>query len=204
MTIKTQRQDYRIIYEIIENEAKVLDLGCGDGELLSFLAKEKNAKVQGIELDSEAIRSCVEKGLTVFHSDIESGLSFYPDKAFDYVILNQSLQQLKRVEFVIHESLRVGRKIIVGFPNFAQIGARLALLFRGKAPVTSDLPYLWYSTPNLRFLSIQDFRDYCQAKGISIFKAYHFCHGLQVCFLPNLIASGAIYVIGNGGGVKSV
>ncbi|MDD5595753.1 MAG: methionine biosynthesis protein MetW, partial [Candidatus Omnitrophica bacterium] len=153
--------DYQVILGIIDPDAKVLDLGCGNGDLLFLLAKEKNAKVQGIELDEQAIYKCVEKGLSVFHSDIDSGLSEYPDKSFDYVILNQSLQQVKKAEFVLREALRVGKKVVVGFPNFANIKARGMLFFRGKAPISKSFPFHWYDSPNVRFLSISDFKDYC-------------------------------------------
>ncbi|MDO9585182.1 MAG: methionine biosynthesis protein MetW, partial [Syntrophales bacterium] len=134
------RLDYRIIYEIIKPGSRVLDLGCGNGDLLYLLARDKNAKVQGIELNDEAVYQCVKKGLSVFNSDIESGLVEYPDQSFDYVILNQSMQEVTKVDFIIHEALRVGGKVIVGFPNFAQISARLRFFFQGKAPMTKALP----------------------------------------------------------------
>ena len=121
------REDYKIISEIIGSGSKVLDLGCGDGELMALLAKEKNARAQGIELDDSQIYKCVERGLSVFHSDIDSGLLEYPDKSFDYVILNQTMQQAKKADFVIQEALRVGKKLIVGFPNFAYVKARVSI-----------------------------------------------------------------------------
>jgi len=147
--MQSKRIDYRIIYKIIQPKSRVLDLGCGDGELLSFLVKEKKVKAQGIELNEAAIYNCVEKGLSVFHGNIETGLSGYPDNAFDYVILNQSMQEVKDVEHVVDEALRIGRKVIVGFPNFAQLKARSRLFLKGKVPITSSLPYRWYNTPNL-------------------------------------------------------
>jgi len=171
MGLETVRLDHKIIYQIIETGARVLDLGCGNGDLIYFLAREKGAKVQGIELSEEAIYKCVEKGLSVFHSDIDSGLIEYPDKSFDYVILNQSMQEVKKVDFVLREALRVGKKVIVGFPNFAYVSARLRLFFRGKTPVTRSLPYRWYNTPNLHFLSLSDFKDFCSEKKIEILKS---------------------------------
>jgi methionine biosynthesis protein MetW len=187
--------DYKIINQIIEPGASVLDLGCGSGELLSFLVKEKKARVQGIELNDAAIHQCVEKGLSVFHGDIDSGLSYYPDKSFDYVILNQSLQEVKGVDFVIGEALRVGRKVIVGFPNFAYITSRMNLFFRGRAPITASLPYTWNSTPNLRFLSIYDFKDYCVQKGIHILSIHHLGRNRTVKFLPNVFAMNAVFLL---------
>lgn len=189
------RADYKIISEIIEPGSKVLDLGCGDGELMLLLTKEKLVKVQGIELDDSQIYKCVEKGLSVFHGDIDSGLAGYPDKSFDYCILNQTMQQAKRADFVIQESLRVGRKLIVGFPNFAFITARSRLFFKGKTPVTKALPFHWYDTPNLHFLTISDFKDYCADKNIKTLAAYYLGQSARVFFWPNLFALNAIFVL---------
>jgi len=125
------RLDHQVIYNIIEHNARVLDLGCGDGELLSLLEQGKNIKGQGVEVDDKAIYKCVEKGLTVFHGDIDSGLIGYPTQAFDYVVLNQTMQEAKKAELVLAEALRVGKKVIVGFPNFASLRARLSIFFGG-------------------------------------------------------------------------
>jgi methionine biosynthesis protein MetW len=195
MVLNTIRLDHRIIYGIVEPQARVLDLGCGDGELLSLLAREKNAKVQGIELSDQAIYKCVEKGLSVFHGDIDSGLSEYPDKSFDYVILNQSMQELRKADFVIEETLRVGRKVIVGFPNFAYYKGRFMLFLKGKAPITKSLPYRWYDTPNLHFLSISDFKDFCQDKNIKIIDSFYLGKDRPIKFWPNLLALNAVFVI---------
>ncbi len=187
--------DHRIIGGIIESASSVLDLGCGTGELLEYLVREKNAKVQGIELNDEAIHRCVEKGLSVFHGDIDSGLSYYPDHAFDYVILNQSLQEVKGVDLVIREALRVGRRVIVGFPNFAHLTSRSLLFFGGKAPTTPALPHAWYSTPNLRFLSIADFKNYCRLRGFRVLDTFYLGKGKRVRILPNLFARNAIFLL---------
>ena len=195
MVFNTVRLDHKIIYQIIEPGSSVLDLGCGSGDLLYFLAKEKSAQVQGIELSEAAIYKCVEKGLSVFHSDIDSGLIEYPGRSFDYVILNQSMQEVKKVDFVIKEALRVGKKVIVGFPNFAYWPARFRLFLRGKAPVTVSLPYHWYDTPNLHFLSISDFTDFCAEKKIKILSTYYLGEKRLVKFLPNFFASNVIFVI---------
>lgn len=171
MKYENIRIDHRIILGLIKPHSTVLDLGCGAGELLYILAKEKYVHGQGIEVDEQAIYKCVAKGLNVFHGDIDTGLSEYKDKSFDYVILNQSLQQIIHVDKVLQDALRVGKEVIVGFPNFAYYKSRLQIFFQGKAPVTGALPYQWYETPNLHFLSILDFIAYCRIKGINIGKS---------------------------------
>ena len=195
MLSDTSRSDHRIIYQFVEAGARVLDLGCGNGDLMYLLAREKNARVQGIELDDTAIYECVKKGLSVIHSDIESGLVEYPDRSFDYVILNQSMQEVKRVDMVFEQALRIGTRIIVGFPNFAYMGARLMLFFRGMSPITSSLPYHWNDTPNVRFLSISDFRDYCNEKRLRILAARYLNAEKEIRFWPNLFALNAIFIV---------
>ncbi len=189
------RLDHQIIYRIVEPGARVLDLGCGNGGLLYLLAREKGAKVQGIEVNETAIYQCVKKGLSVFHSDIESGLAEYPENSFDYVILNQSMQEVKKIDWLIQEALRIGGKIIVGFPNFAFLQARFMLFFRGKAPITPSLPYRWYDTPNVRFLSINDFRDFCREKSLKVMEAHYLGKERTINLWPNLLALNAIFVL---------
>jgi methionine biosynthesis protein MetW len=190
-----ERLDHRIICNIVDFNMRVLDLGCSDGALMSLLVREKNAAVQGIELDDEAVHRCVEKGLTVFQGDIESGLADYPDQSFDDVILNQSMQEVRKVDFVIQECLRVGKRVIVGFPNFAHITSRWSLFFRGRTPVTPSLPHLWHETPNVRFLTIRDFEDFCKNKGLRVIRAVYLGTGGTLTCCPNLLARDAIYVL---------
>jgi methionine biosynthesis protein MetW len=181
---------------MIRTGASVLDLGCGEGELLSLLKREKGiTQAQGIEIDEQAIYKCVAKGLSVFHGDIDTGLSEYADSSFDYVILNQSFQQVKKPDRVLAESLRVGREGIVSFPNFAYISARYYLAVRGVAPVTRSLPYEWYDTPNIHFLSIADFKHYCNNKNIKIEKSVYLGSKGTLRIFPNLLALVGIFLI---------
>ncbi|MBP6943638.1 MAG: methionine biosynthesis protein MetW, partial [Candidatus Omnitrophica bacterium] len=191
MTKEAKRPDHEVIYGIVEPGSRVLDLGCGEGDLLYLLTKGKGVKAQGVELSEAAIYKCVEKGLSVFHGDIDSGLNDYPDRSFDYVILNQSMQEVKKVDFVIDEALRVGGRVIVGFPNFAYWRARLRLFLKGKTPVTYSLPYRWYNTPNLHFLSISDFKEFCADKGITIESEHFLGRNGTSRFLPNIFALNA-------------
>jgi methionine biosynthesis protein MetW len=195
-----ERLDHRVIARFVETGSKVLDLGCGKGDLLLLLYREKQAGVHGIELDDKAVQECVKRGLSVFHGDIESGLSEYPDRSFDYVILNQSMQEVKRVDLLLQEALRVGAKVIVGFPNFAHVSARMMLLLKGKAPVTGALPYPWYGTPNVRFLSIRDFEDLCRGMGLRVLASVGLGASGIVTFFPNLFARDAVFVLSRGNG----
>jgi methionine biosynthesis protein MetW len=195
MEDKIIKPDHKIIFDIVKKGSRVLDLGCGDGELLYDLARIKKVKAEGIELNEENIYSCVEKGLSVYHRDIENGLKDYPDNAFDYVILNQIIQEIRNMEFLLNETLRVGKKVIIGFPNFAYIKARYDLFFKGLAPVTSSLPYQWYNSPNVHFGSLKDFKAYCVEKNMTILKAYYLGTKNIVRFLPNIFAVNGVFLV---------
>jgi len=187
--------EYRAILEWVSPGSTVLDLGCGDGELLSLLARAKNVRGHGIEIDEQAIYRCVAKGFSVFHEDIDHGLPEYGDSSFDYVILYQTFQQVKEPDVVMKEALRVGREVIIGFPNFAHYDARLQMFFRGKAPMTPSLPHEWHETPNLHFLSISDFIEYCQKREIGIKHSFFVGKKGQVKRLPNLFACTGLFLL---------
>ncbi len=195
MTNEHTRLDHQIISGWIANDSSVLDLGCGDGELLSHLINEKQVRVQGIEFNEQAIHQCVASGLSVFQEDIDTGLSEYADKSFDYVILNQTLQQVRKPDFALTEALRVGKRVIVGFPNFCYIKDRVQIFFGGRVPVTSSLPFEWYDTPNLHFLSIKDFFVYCRKKGISIENSAFITKNSKIRLLPNLLGEIGLFLL---------
>ncbi|MFA6431713.1 MAG: methionine biosynthesis protein MetW [Candidatus Margulisiibacteriota bacterium] len=195
MKYNTIRPDHEIILGQIEAGASVLDLGCGKGDLLQLLIKEKMVRAQGIEKAEEDIYSCVEKGLAVFHGDIDTGLSEYGDNNFDYVVLNQSFQQVTKPDLVLQEALRVGKKVIVGFPNFVYLPARLQFFFLGRTPLTPSLPYRWYDTPNLHFLSILDFTEYCSKRKIKVLRSYFIRKKKRINLFPNLLAETGLFVL---------
>lgn len=192
---ETKRLDHEVIIEMVEPGSKLLDLGCGNGKLLSKLIQEKNCHGTGIEIDEKAIYQCVEHGLTVSHGDIDSGLADFSSKRFDYVILNESLQQVLNPKHVILESLRVGKKVIVGIPNFCHSFARWQIFFRGKVPITKELPYEWYDTPNLRFLSLKDFRNFCKSNDIRILQEVGIVGNHTVHIGRNLFSNVGIYLL---------
>jgi methionine biosynthesis protein MetW len=180
----------------IPSGASVLDLGCGDGELMDLLSRNKQVRGQGIEIDEQAIYCCVAKGLSVFHGDLDTGLVDYGDETMDYVILDQTLQQLQKPGAVLADALRVGKQVIVAFPNFAQASARFQMLLHGRSPITPYLPYQWHDSPNLRFFSVLDFKDYCRNKSIRIGKEAYIAANKVLRFLPNLRSEIGVFLIG--------
>jgi methionine biosynthesis protein MetW len=195
MNKETQRIEHQIISGWIRSGASVLDLGCGDGELLSLLIRDRKVHAQGIALREEAIQNCVAAGLSVFQEDIDTGLSEFADGSVDYVVLNQTLQQVKRPDFVLQEALRVGKHVIVGFPNFCYLTGRFQIFFCGKVPVSAALPYEWYETPNLHFLSIADFNAYCKKRRINIDDAVFISNNKTIRFLPNLLGEVGLFLL---------
>ncbi|MDI6756394.1 MAG: methionine biosynthesis protein MetW [Endomicrobiia bacterium] len=195
MPFEKKNPTYDAVVLWVGEKSSVLDLGCGSGELLARLAGEKKARATGIEIDERAIYECVARGLSVLHEDIEGGLKDFADKSFDYVILLDTFQQVRRPSVILDEALRVGRKVVAGFPNFAHLKSRAQIFFSGRAPVTPSLPYKWHDTPNLHFLSVRDFEDYLQEKKIIVEKREFFTGARRVGVLPNLFAEEAVYLI---------
>lgn len=189
------RFDHKLIGDMIPASSGVLDMGCGEGDLLEYLTENKGVKGTGVEINEDAIYSCVEKGLSVSHGDIDSGMSDYPDKLFDFVIFNQTMQQVHKPKDAIFEALRIGGKVIIGFPNFCYYKSRLQICFKGHVPVTPSLPYDWYDTPNLHCLSIKDFHAFCGDNRIRIEEKVFFDDDGKVNFMPNMFATNAIFQI---------
>ena len=187
--------EHKVIMDWVSKDASVLDLGCGDGELLALLISEKQVHAQGVELSETAIHRCVAQGLSVFQQDVDSGLSEYADESFDYVILNQTLQQVKKPDLALKEALRVGKKAIVGFPNFVQASARIQIFFKGRVPVTKALPFEWYDTPNLHFLGIVDFIAYCKKRNIRIENSAFIRKNRKMRVFPNLFAETGLFLL---------
>jgi methionine biosynthesis protein MetW len=187
--------EHRKIVGLVRPGSSVLDLGCGDGTLLSLLVREKRVRAQGLEQDGQAIHRCVAKGLSVFHGDIDTGLSEYGDRSFDYVIFDQSLQQVRQPDRALAEALRVGREVIVAFPNFAYWPSRLQICLLGQTPITPALPYSWYDSPKLHFLSIADFRTFCRYRALAITNQIYLSGKRLVHMLPNVLAETGIFVL---------
>ncbi|AQQ71277.1 Homoserine O-acetyltransferase [Limihaloglobus sulfuriphilus] len=194
---KRVRVDYEIIEDVIEPGSRVLDAGCGNGDLLYRLSRDKNASVEGIEVRQDLVIKCISKGIPVIHKDIENGLDCYRDKSFDYGVLSQTVQTLKEPEYVFRELLRVAKRVIVSFPNFAYWKVRLSLMLKGQAPVTPELPFEWYNSPNIHFLSIKDFEQFCSKIGVVIEKKVPL-RGSSPSTIkpaPNFFAPQAIYLV---------
>ena len=186
------RADLNVIAQWVAPQARVLDLGCGDGSLLRTLWQERQAPGYGVEIDDAAVLDCVDNDVNVLQVDLESGLSLFGDHTFDCVILSETLQTIHRTEFLMREMLRVGREVIVSFPNFGHWSARLQVL-AGRMPVSQTLPYAWYETPNVHHCTIVDFEDLCRRLGVRIRERLVLHAGQPVTFLPNLLGSLAVY-----------
>ena len=164
------KKEFKVIADLLPNNTRVLDVGCGDGSLMSLLVIEKNIEVRGLELEKQNVQECIYKGLPVIQGNAETELHQFPDQSFDYVVLSQTLQAFYNPDKVLKELLRIGKSVIVSIPNFGYWKVRTSLLFFGKMPVTKNLPNKWYNTPNLHMCSIKDLFSYCDAHNINIKK----------------------------------
>tara|TARA_B110000881_G_scaffold194942_1_gene189311 strand:- start:17 stop:610 length:594 start_codon:yes stop_codon:yes gene_type:complete len=162
------KNEFKIIADLLPNQSRVLDVGCDDGTLIEALIKQKNIDARGVELEENKVKQCISRGLSVIQGNAETELSQFPDKAFDFVVLSQTLQAFYQPENVLNELLRIGKKVIISIPNFGYWQVRASLLFFGKMPVTKSLPDSWYNTPNLHMCSIKDFYHFCDKKKIKM------------------------------------
>ena len=190
------RSDYAIIGDIVEPGSRVLDLGCGEGELLEWLASHKGVDARGVELSGPKVQRAIARGVSVFQCDIDQALADYPDQAFDYVILSQTLQETLRPRQVLREMLRVGRRAIVAFPNFGHWTVRLSMLRTGRAPLTHLFPYEWYESPNVHFLTVHDFEALAAKQGWNVERRIFLAGLNEVRTMPNLLAEIAVFLIG--------
>ncbi|OPZ31535.1 MAG: hypothetical protein BWZ02_00135 [Lentisphaerae bacterium ADurb.BinA184] len=194
------RNDYRIILDLVEPGSRVLDLGCGSGHLLALLRDRRKVGGYGLELDEERIVECIERGLSVFHCNIDDGLRDFDNQSFDYVILNQTLPVTHKPELVILEMARVGRRSIVSFANFAHWRVRLGLLLNGRMPVSETIPYQWFETPNIHHLTLTDFDVLCRRNRLGVLDRYYFRHldrgaVTRRCRWANFRAAYALYLL---------
>ena len=165
------KKEFKVISQIIQNNKRVLDVGCGDGALMEYLKINQKNDVRGLEPKKDLVQKCISRGLSVIEGDAEKELVQFPDKSFDYAVLSQTLQAFRYPEDVLNQLLRIGKQTIVSIPNFGYWKIRLHLLFKGTMPITKNIPYDWYNTPNLHMCTIQDFVNFCNNKNIKIDKS---------------------------------
>lgn len=192
-----QRSDFAAIAQWVRQGSRVLDLGCGDGTLLRYLKSQRGVSGYGVEIADEKVLACVKNGVNVIQGDLERGLAEFEDHSFDYVVLSQTVQAVKNSERIIRDMLRVGREGIVTFPNFGYWKNRLHVL-AGYMPVSDNLPYEWFNTPNVHLCTIEDFERFCRERRIRIVERKVLTNGETVKWLPNLRGALAVYHFGNG------
>jgi methionine biosynthesis protein MetW len=186
------RSDFDAIAGWVKPGARVLDLGCGDGSLLRFLVEERGISGYGVEIDDRNVLACLKNGVNVIQRDLEAGLSIFESGSFDFVILSQTLQAMRHTESIVREMLRVGNEGIVTFPNFGYWRHRVQVML-GRMPVSSDLPYQWFDTPNVHLCTIDDFETFCRQHGVRILERVVLSQGRPVGAMPNLMGSLAVF-----------
>ncbi len=197
------RPDLKVMAEWIAPESRVLDVGCGDGELLHWLVQEKQADARGLEMEQASVAACIAKGLAVVQGNANTDLSYYPTQSFDYVVMSQTLQRMDRPDEELRELARIGKKVIVSLPNFAHWHNRLYLLLKGQMPMTSALSYPWYETPNIHFCSLTDFVALCAMCELKVQKQYAICRSGSVgafsqgSWLANFRAAEGVFLLEN-------
>lgn len=196
----TLRPDLQTIADLVPEGARVLDLGCGDGDLLEYLIEHKNVIGRGVELNEQNILACVRRGLSVRQGNLEEGLADYPDASFDYVILSQTLHFLDNPAMIVNEMLRVGDQAIVSFPNWGSWRSRLSLLMRGRMPRAAYVEETWHESPRWQAFTISDFADFCRAINVRINQQVYLAGAAKLgrTRLKNLLASTAVFVLGSG------
>ena len=199
----TLRKDLDLIANLVEDNSKVIDIGCGNGELLNFLSKNKNSKIQGLEINQKKVNKCVSKGLSVIQGDADKDLGLYPEKSFDYVILSQTIQATLEPKKILTELTRIGKRVIVSIPNFGFWKVRLDLLVKGKMPITSKLNSTWFETENIHLCTVSDFTDLCDQLNLKIKQTVTIASNKQKMFFgkpnksANIFAEEAIFLIQN-------
>ena len=191
------RSDYAIISQLIEPNTRVLDLGCGEGELLAWLKEHKNVDARGVELAGARVQKAIARGVSVYQGAMESALSDYPERAFDYVILSQTLQETRDPLHVLKGMLRIGTRAIVAFPNFGHWSVRLSHLWSGRAPKTDLFPHDWYDSPNIHFLTVLDFETLAKRQNWQVERRIFLSGHRQVRLFPNLTAEVAVFLVSN-------
>ncbi len=200
-TPENMRFDLQVIASWVKPGSRVLDLGCANGDLLAYLKENKQVKGTGIEFSEEKVAHCIERGLTVLQGDFRQEVCDYPTDRFDIVILSQTLQQIRDPKGLLHDLLRIGKRVIVSFPNFAHWSCRLQILLFGTAPVTDQLPYEWYDTPNIRIVSIRDFQRFLHMTGVRVVRQvainthHHDFKGTTIRYMKNLRATYGIMML---------
>ena len=189
------RSDFQAIAAWVQPDSSVLDLGCGDGLLLKYLKETRSARGYGVEIADADVLSCVKNGVNVIQSDLERGLAGFDAGSFDCVILSQTLQAVRRTDSLLLDMLRVGREAIVSFPNFGRWDLRLQIALGGKMPMSPELPYQWYNTPNVHLFTIADFESFCETHGVRVLERVVLREGRPVSSFVNIFGSLAVYRI---------